>query len=141
MCLRIVSKGKQIPIAENDTTCYKVLSTWRKPNTDIETLQSPIFPGLETWEIGKTTTVSSQNNGPTQLSPTTIHGGFLHSFKFFEDAVRFKGAANPDFGKTLHLYKCVIPKGTSYYAGYDDCFVIGYASKSLKILEEVSKTN
>lgn len=140
MCLRTSEYHQQI--AETDITCYKVLSTWRELNTGIETLQSPFFPGYETWEIGKTTTVSPQNDKPAQPSPITIHGGFLHSFKYFEDAVKFKkDAGKTDFGKTLHIYKCAIPKGTPYHAGYHQIFVLGYASKSLKILEEVSKTN
>ena len=105
MCLRITSEDSVIQIAENDITCYKVLSTWRELNTGIETLHSPYFR-YEPWKVGEVTTpVSKADYDDTKYA--RLGAGFLHSFKSVKDA--FDLANIKLYRDIACVYKCVIP--------------------------------
>jgi len=72
----------------------------------------------------------------------SVSEGFIHSFrglsvilKHFENASLFMSRDD----KSYELYKCVIPKGTTYISGVDNDGVTCYASKEIKFVEKIAE--
>lgn len=130
MCLHV--KTKKSSIAEEDIVCYKVLE------------YSPIFKQYVTpfrscpMKIGDTL----HDCKDWELSIAEFITGFIlaaggfHTYQVKADA---KLLARELYTPTI-VIKCIIPKGSEYFKGFttlDGYHVVGYASKDLKLIEEV----
>jgi len=122
MCmLKLSSRLK----ASHDIVCYKVCIC----NADkIYSLHNNHF----IWELNKE--YEAERASPTR-SKGNIFDGYFHSFDNIEYAKDL--AAHSYWVKYAMVYKCIIPKGTYYYKGLHDDGRRGYASKKLKIVEEI----
>ena len=59
--------------------------------------------------------------------------GLIHTYKHFPLIIWSEVFDHLD----RRIFKCIIPKGTYYYESYD-CFEDEYASRKLRIIEEIS---
>lgn len=122
--------------ATEDIVCYKILCECYHIGGET-TLHSPYFRGYESWKVGEMTTpVSMADYNGTKYA--RVGAGFLHSFKSVKDAFDLANIKLFLSRDVACVYKCVIPKGTQYYQGFDDCNCFGYASKALKPIEKLS---
>lgn len=55
----------------------------------------------------------------TSLFSRRVDDGFIHVWATLENARKFKFHINPrkQFGESIKIVKCIIPKGTFYYIG------------------------
>ena len=130
MCL--YTKQTKPKIAEEDIICYKFYIR------DNEILFSP-YQGFRAPEIGiVANTELGKSYRPTD-NGSYIHNflGFkrvdkgFHSFKILEEIKhKINGYRNLD----LVIFKCIIPRGSSYYEGRFDIYK-SYCSNSIKLIE------
>lgn len=120
MCLELLSEKL---VAKEDIICYKIV---RKRGNELYTLyqEVEIKPG-----IFKATGILSKNRGARRK---TVGEGVIHTFAKYDQALDKRGGEN-----TL-IYKCVIPKGTSYYIGLFEAF-LSYGSEVINVLEECNE--
>lgn len=59
----------------------------------------------------------------------------LHSFGQKEDAINFQNWLDVYYSMDTVIAECIIPKGTAYYAGFDDNNKITFCSQTLIINE------
>lgn len=119
MCLTTLDGRSKI--ADHDIVCFKALEYLDGK------LTSPFYKGCR-WEVGRKKT----NRHPIPSIRGIVRGGHYHAYKNCKDALRSKGLR-----EHWKIYKAIIPKGTKYFEGIDSNGVSGYASKSLKLWEEV----
>ena len=109
MCLH--TKQKEIQIAQEDITCYKVI------NPDMTSLYHTEFK----WKLGKLYETEMDD------SPicNTVSQAF-HSYKTLQDLkYGYFQSLSP-----CMMVKCTIPKGSEYYSGIQDA-MDGYASNKI----------
>lgn len=146
MCLYIKNEVKydsvtgikvlpKMKVAEKDIVCYKILTAYvrnehifyRTPFTG-----DPITLGDYVEAEGYKDIV---NMVPTDGYKCEVIGGFIHTFKYRKDAVRIATNECRD-GYRLDdpvIVKCIIPKGTRYYAGvFENTFLPSYATEALQ---------
>ena len=125
MCL--YTKQTEPKIAEKDIICYKFYRRYNK------ILISP-YQGFRAPEIGIT---ANANLGKSYIPENDHYYDFkrvdegFHSFKTLEEVKhKVNGYRNLD----LVIFKCIIPKGSSYYEGRFDRYE-SYCSNSIKLVE------
>lgn len=129
MCL--YTKQTEPEIAEEDIICYKF---YRKYN---ETLVSP-YQKVAAPEIGIITNTELGKSYRPNDNGSYIHNflGFkrvdkgFHSFKTLEE---IKHVVENNL--YLVIFKCIIPRGSSYYKGIFDDRYESYCSNSIKLIE------
>ena len=144
MCLR--SKIDKPLIAEEDIVCYKILERvprwffgfkWLTPWRFMH-IPNAVLSGKRLLNArGKRVVLES-------LGFWLIENGYIHVYgadkyneteleilsKEASDGFNYKGKAG------AHMFKCVIPKGTEYYDGWN-CHSHQYAARSIKFVEQV----
>jgi hypothetical protein len=110
--------------ATEDIVVYKFLVTCPDGS-----LRSPYMPNFK-WDIGKEYTA----NRAKFVHYTTVKDGYFHSYRRETDAHRRRQIYG---APEANVYKCIIPKGSYYYVGYDPVWLDCFASKKLKIIERV----
>lgn len=130
MCL--YTKQTEPKISEEDIICYKF---YRRYN---EILISP-YQGCRAPEIGITTNANLGKSYRPKgydlfhinfYNIRRVDEGF-HSFKTLEEVKhKINGYRNLD----LVIFKCIIPRGSSYYEGRFDRYE-SYCSNSIKLIE------
>lgn len=121
MCLELLSKKL---VAKEDITCYKVVT---KSGNKLRTLYQKAEIQLGTFKASGT--ISKEKRGKRE----TIGEGMIHTFG------RYDQALDEATGKSNALiYKCIIPKGTSYYVGLFEAY-LSYSSEVIEVLEECNK--
>ena len=161
MCLKIKSFAK----AEHDITCYKILYSAKGANGYLrfytpfeEKLVSPkCISGDKLFEAeypsywGVETRINTIKDLESMLQytgSTEISVGFIHSYKNLSDLEDRKNVgfyrwmrSVPLGGecRVIHIFECVIPKGTLYCEGYinDSDTVLGYAAKKVIFKKEL----
>ena len=132
MCL--YTKQTEPKIAEEDIICYKFYVRYD------ETLFSP-YQESRAPEIGiVANTELGRSYRPTDIG-SYIHNflGFkrvnkgFHSFKTLEEAEREVNKYKRKFD--LVIFKCIIPRGSSYYKGIFNDRYESYCSNSIKLIE------
>ena len=145
MCLYIKDKVKysfsgvpvlpKTKVAKKDIVCYKILterrglilSFYRTPFTS-----NPITLGDYVEAKGDKDIV---NILPTDGYNCEVSEGFIHTFKYRKDAVRIATNECRDgyYIDNPVIVKCIIPKGTRYYAGvFENTFLPSYATEALQ---------
>lgn len=131
MCL--YTKQVEPKIAEKDIVCYKF---YRRYN---EILISP-YQGFRAPEIGITTNANLGKSYRPENDNLYIHNYYdfkrvdegFHSFKTLEEVKhKVNGYRN---NLDLVIFKCIIPRGSSYYEGRFDIYK-SYCSNSIKLIE------
>lgn len=124
MCLYKRGSRKR---AKEDILCYKVLIYNIK-----ESKYHSKFKKYE-WEIGV-----EKEAGKTKPGCISKYGeigsGYFHSYKWAW-AINSNGSTS-EYKECI--FRCIIPKGSYYYEGIHSDGIDGYASKKLKILEELA---
>lgn len=121
MCLELLSEKL---VAKEDITCYKVVT---KSGNKLRTLYQKAEIQLGTFKASGT--ISKEKRGKRE----TIGEGMIHTFG------RYDQALDEATGKSNALiYKCIIPKGTSYYVGLFEAY-LSYGSEVIEVLEECNK--
>lgn len=127
MCL-IPYIGSEFKIADRDIVCYKIVE--KRANG---IYKSP-YVGFE--YVIRVTYKDSVRCDYTERYEITK--GMFHSFASGRDACRLCEEWNGTCDKIKHkVLKCIIPKGSTYIAGFFSRFMPSYASKQIKILEEI----
>lgn len=127
MCL-IPYIGSEFKIADRDIVCYKIVE--KKANG---IYKSP-YVGFE--YVIRVTYKDYVRCNYTERHEITK--GMFHSFASSRDACKLCGEWNGICNKIKHkVLKCIIPKGSTYIAGFFSHFMPSYASKQIKILEEI----
>ena len=130
MCL--YTKQVEPKIAEKDIICYKF---YRRCN---EILVSP-YQGFIAPEVGIVTNTKLGESHKLEGNAFYIHKFYnirrvdegFHSFKILEEIKhKINGYRNLD----LVIFKCIIPRGSSYYEGRFDRYK-SYCSNSIKLVE------
>ena len=130
MCL--YTKQVEPKIAEKDIVCYKF---YRRYN---EILISP-YQEVTAPEIGIVTNTKLGESHKLENDVFYIHEFYnirrvnegFHSFKILEEIKhKINGYRNLD----LVIFKCIIPRGSSYYEGRFDRYE-SYCSNSIKLVE------
>ena len=130
MCL--YTKQTEPKIAEKDIICYKF---YRRCN---EILVSP-YQEVTAPEIGIVTNTKLGESHKLEGNAFYIHKFYnirrvdegFHSFKILEEIKhKINGYRNLD----LVIFKCIIPRGSSYYEGKFDRYE-SYCSNSIKLIE------
>lgn len=132
MCL--YTKQTEPKIAEEDIICYKF---YRRYN---EILISP-YQGFMAPEIG---IVANTELGKSYRS--TDNGSYIHSFlgfkrvdkgfHSFKTLEEIKHEVNGYWNNLgLVIFKCIIPRGSSYYKGIFGDRYESYCSNSIKLIE------
>lgn len=111
MCL--YTKQKEVQIAQEDITCYKVISP------DMTSLNYTEFK----WELGKLYETEIECRSRWDFSEVSKS---FHSYKTLQDLMHgyFKSLS------PCMMVKCTIPKGSEYYLGKQD-EMDGYASNKI----------
>ena len=148
MCLNTIQE--KTTVAKEDIICYKVL-TYRMDNTTGDLLyMSPFYDfvwyrnnpnNIFSYYIADTSWWIDHGKEDKQLSNIAYYdhkgvrhkqyqvcSGYFHTFKSLLGATCFF--------KKFHasvIVECTIPKGTTYYEGYDSGGIQGYASTNLRI--------
>lgn len=131
MCL--YTKQVEPKIAEKDIVCYKF---YRRYN---EILISP-YQGFRAPEIGITTNANLGKSYRPENDNLYIYNYYdfkrvdegFHSFKTLEEVKhKVNGYSN---NLDLVIFKCIIPRGSSYYEGRFDIYK-SYCSNSIKLIE------
>ena len=131
MCL--YTKQVEPKMAEKDIICYKFYKRYNK------ILISP-YQGFAAPEIGITTNANLGKSYIPENDNLYIHNycGFkrvdegFHSFKTLEEVKhKVNGYRN---SLNLVIFKCIIPRGSSYYEGKFDRYE-SYCSNSIKLIE------
>ena len=132
MCL--YTKQTEPEIAEEDIICYKFYVRYD------ETLFSP-YQESRAPEIGIITNTELEKSYRPRDNGSYIHNllGFkrvdkgFHSFKTLEEAER---EVNDCWNNLdLVIFKCIIPRGSSYYKGIFGDRYESYCSNSIKLIE------
>ena len=132
MCL--YTKQTEPEIAKEDIICYKFYVRYD------ETLFSP-YQESRAPEIGiVANTELGRSYRPTDIG-SYIHNflGFkridkgFHSFKTLEEVEREVNKYKREFD--LVIFKCIIPRGSSYYKGIFNDRYESYCSNSIKLIE------
>ena len=96
------------------------------------------YQGFRAPEIGVVTdTELGEPHEPEEISNQDFHGfnrvdkGF-HSFKTVEEVKHIVNGYRNDLN--LVIFKCIIPRGSSYYEGRFDIYK-SYCSNSIKLIE------
>ena len=130
MCL--YTKQVEPKMAEKDIICYKF---YRRYN---EILISP-YQEVTAPEIGIVTNTKLGESHKLEGNAFYIHKFYnsrrvdegFHSFKILEEIKhKINGYRNLD----LVIFKCIIPRGSSYYEGRFDIYK-SYCSNSIKLIE------
>ena len=122
MCLYKRTKTRKK--AAKDIVVYKFLEP-----TDTGQWKSPYMRDF-LWEVGKEYMASrARYNHPV----TIVMDGYFHTYSSMMDA--FGGARS--YGLSARVFKCIIPKGSYYLEGFDSIGAKGFASKKLRIVEQV----
>lgn len=132
MCLYSLKKTPLV--AKKDITCYKVLSYVDEDGHYI----SPMY--YFHWFTGNPNPeviyhISQFEHHDVRcwfFGKFKIGTGFFHTYQYLEEAKKLKHIIGL---KNYCIVKCIIPKGTEYYVGYDDSQKDCYASKQLKIVK------
>ena len=113
-------------IAEEDIVCYKALIYSKTEQTGKEYYISPFYS--KTWEKGKT--YEAEELWPRDT--VVVEDGYFHTYQLLSDA---EDLAKMFLGRysEMAVAKCIIPKGSEYFVGWDNQSVCCYASKSLRI--------
>ena len=119
-------------VAEEDIVCYKALIYTKNEQTGKEFYISPFYS--KTWEKGKTYDALALWPRLT----VAVEDGYFHAYQQFSNAEALAKSFLGIYYSEMVIAKCIIPKGSEYYVGWDNSSVGCYASKSLKI-EEVTK--
>ena len=124
MCLELLSKKL---VAKEDITCYKVVT---KRKNKLYTLYQDyeIQPG-----ILKASGTVSEDWEDWEDERRSIREGVIHTFAKYDQALDEKTGK-----KNVVIYKCIIPKGTSYYIGLFRAY-LSYGSELINILEECNE--
>ena len=127
MCLYL-EQGYKEKIAEEDVVCYKVLMIRSDKYVSPYNLKY-------VWNVSSDNIVTDKYDTPTidKFSNYYKLRYWFHTFKDLCDAeelCKFMGR-----GKNK-IFKCVIPKGTAYYEGFQNVYR-EYASKCLRIIEKI----
>ena len=162
MCLNLFDPEKSnLKYATKDKVCYKVLRIQK--NNNEETFHAPYYVEFE-YELNKKYNTEIKPHGyPVHAKNTLgiycrlnfeiahainqyydrtrtfryITCGF-HTIKSLKDADRLKRDFEADsFHRRYKVFKCVIPKGSWYYEGFDDLFNYGFVSDSLIVKREI----
>ena len=120
MCLK---KRSGRLVAERNIVCYKVLHVLNG------TMKSPLW-GDVSWTVGDVVVDCAKEDDGDGF----VGGGFIHSFKSASDAVSY--AETLRFEDVV-VYLAVIPAGCAYYKGVVEDGVLGYASKSLRLVRKI----
>ena len=130
MCLHV--KTTKPSIAEEDIICYKVIEyspidkQYVTPFRNYPMKTGDILHDRKDWEFD----IVEFRTG------FFVEAGGFHTYGAKEDAIFFARVLS----SSTIVVKCIIPKGTEYFRGcttLDDYYVRSYASKDLKLIEEV----
>lgn len=136
MCLWI--KDKKALIAEKDIVCYKKLEELKRANGEIAYYITPyMFSSVDTDMVSGKKPFKAKcigyggahrrRKGASDKHPEynyTIESGYIHTYQGFK-------AACDGLYESEHIFECIIPKGTKYYAGIFDGGAPSYASKEI----------
>lgn len=129
MCLLI--RDKDPKIAQEDIVCYKILEcsrrrdSWKTPFRQFEVEFDKLLADENKVFPKKLQTDSEYNL-------YSVEKGCFHTFRDMYDARKISYSNGFGYCK---VFKCVIPKGTEYYAGIS--FALdSYASKKLIVTKE-----
>ena len=139
MCLLI--KDKKALIAEKDIVCYKKMEEFKHANgkSDYATpymyipVDSDIINGEKPFKAkcvgygGAHRREKGMNHKYPEYN-YRIESGYIHTYQDFNAA--YDGLYGTD-----RIFKCIIPKGTKYYAGIFDGGAPSYASKEIVFKE------
>ena len=137
MCLR----KPETPVrADKDIICYKLLS--RRVNSDgKEEWRTPyMFTPVSEEQIKGKKPFQANGVFDTFIVSNTgdIEGGAIHTYAEKRDAVMDKDNENFPNDPEIHIFACVIPKGTLYTSGYyGDSIIDCYASKTIIIKKQL----
>ena len=130
MCLYISRKER---IASEDIVCYKMFTKKNGSPYLYGIIKGRPFP--DTREIQK-----AEGKMPEYIPLEGAWGivtrGVYHSYKYireFEDPMYYNIFVNGI------IFKCIIPKGTPYFSGVDRYGNLSYASKYLRLEDEISR--
>lgn len=130
MCLHV--KTQTPSIAEEDIVCYKVIEyspvfeQYITPFRNYPMKTGDILHDRKDWEFD---TVEFRTG-------FFVEAGGFHTYEVIADAKHFAR----ELDNSTIVVKCIIPKSTEYFKGWttlDGYYVGGYASKDLKLIEEV----
>lgn len=125
MCLYV--KSNHYCVAENDIECYKFFEMLRGGR-----IASPYYHDC-IWKPGELK-VKKQS---FQVSMSMVGEGFFHSFVHYNVALSCGAYFIMGTNSALTIWKCVIPKGAEYYYGLTAGNFPSYASRALKLVEEI----
>jgi len=145
MCLERDLTKNPLKLADTDIVCYKVVDipgekrfkfkTWLlrklKRFKDYET-HNWLYP-ITIGEIFIAYPVFSKEHlHIIDRNTKCIEGGFIHSFKNKDDAIKLAKT-----GIYIDVVKCIIPVGTYYFEGKNSGFTDGYASTQIKYVKVI----
>ena len=123
MCLYKRGNRKR---AKKDIIAYKVL-VYNRRDARFHSMYKNYI-----WDIG--VEQEAKKARPGRISKDgEVGSGYFHSYKY---AFAINISESTLDYKTC-IFRCIIPKGSYYYEGFHSDGIDGYASKKLKIVEEL----
>ena len=145
MCLYRKLSDK-LSIASKDIVCYKVVVV---PYDVRHKFKTKLLRLLHLWKHYETFFMNTEITiGSTVIAQPVstervlahmdkyqdiIEGGFIHSYQKKKDAKRFQKSR----AYRCDVVKCIIPKGTYYFIGFDVDFIQQYASTQIKYVKPI----
>ena len=133
MCL--TTKAKKVSIAEDDIVCYKVVMLC-SDGEFITPFQKAVIPNAII--SGKSPFLASGDKEITYwpiFDEYTVGQGYIHTYEELVSAVRFcksEVMLEENISHVSYLiFECRIPKGTKYYAGWNDIYESSFASEKI----------
>ena len=144
MCLIVERKkeGNRITATE-DITCYKVLKVMPSGLYFTPYMETRVYPSELTGEYTFDAHGAYFSNEAYDFkNDNEIHNGFIHTFCYYSDAYGLaKTLSEGSYINEYAVWKCIIPKGTEFYWGYDKVtFKRAYAANKIKFTKEIIKT-
>lgn len=131
--------------SEEDLVCYKILEI-EFGNKNYQTPYT-YFPVSTDIINGKEPLIAENKESlrKTQFESGTywsVNGGYIHTYMDLECAKNKILTLRETYDTSIfNLFKCIIPKGTKYYVGFNDGFLIeeaeSYASEKISFVEQV----
>ena len=136
MCLHVTSDKA---IAENDIVCYKVVMRNCWSNITRTLMRETVLE--EDVLKGKQYHLPEIERNP--IMPKVIDEGFVHAYTDLYSATYMHYLhCTSDPCRVVEIYKCIIPKGTEYYEGFDNghAHLWCAAAKKLQFVSKVKVT-
>ena len=132
MCL-ITKQSKAIK-TDRDITAYKVIQLnglFRSTPFMNALIEDSVILGEQAFKD------KNMVHKSTYGKACRISKGVIHTYALAKSAIEMVEYLMRFFGGNYEIYECIIPKGTSYYSGYDESLKKGYGSKQIRFVKRL----